>query len=184
MTVLDTNVVAVVLPRIARDLGAASFADVEWVVSTYVLCFAALLLPAGSIADRFGQRKVFLCGIGLQRLGAGISLRRCNRHHRRRDPRSRCLLNWEQAKDCSSTSELSENASTSRCLAPWGGYFVGNVSAPIESTTSLFNESARAWAELLIAKIQFNDIGGSQTYISLTPTSVVSALKFLWRGGL
>jgi MFS family permease len=34
------------------------------VVSTYVLCFAALLLPAGSIADRFGRRKVFLGGIG------------------------------------------------------------------------------------------------------------------------
>jgi MFS family permease len=64
MTVLDTNVVAVVLPTIARDLGA-SFADVEWVVSTYVLCFATLLLPAGSIADRFGRRKVFLGGIGL-----------------------------------------------------------------------------------------------------------------------
>jgi EmrB/QacA subfamily drug resistance transporter len=64
MTVLDTNVVAVVLPTIARDLGA-SFADVEWVVSTYVLCFAAVLLPAGSIADRFGRRKVFLGGIGL-----------------------------------------------------------------------------------------------------------------------
>jgi MFS family permease len=45
MTVLDTNVVAVVLPTIARDLGA-SFADVEWVVSAYVLCFAALLLPS------------------------------------------------------------------------------------------------------------------------------------------
>jgi EmrB/QacA subfamily drug resistance transporter len=64
MTVLDTNVVAVVLPTIARDLGA-SFADVEWVVSTYALCFAALLLPAGSIADHFGRRKVFLGGIGL-----------------------------------------------------------------------------------------------------------------------
>src|SRR5258707_3882996 len=63
MTVLDTNVVAVVLPTIARDM-SASFADVEWVVSTYVLCFAALLLPAGSIADRFGRRKVFLGGIG------------------------------------------------------------------------------------------------------------------------
>jgi MFS family permease len=64
MTVLDTDVVAVVLPTIARDLGA-SFADVEWVVSTYVLRFAALLLPAGSIADCFGRRKVLLGGIGL-----------------------------------------------------------------------------------------------------------------------
>lgn len=63
MTVLDTNVVAMVLPTIARDFGA-TFAEVEWVISTYVLCFAALLLPAGAIADRFGRRSVFLIGIG------------------------------------------------------------------------------------------------------------------------
>lgn len=64
MTVLDTNIVAIVLPTIARDL-KASFADVEWVVSTYVLCFAALLLPAGAVADRYGRRRVFLTGITL-----------------------------------------------------------------------------------------------------------------------
>lgn len=64
MTVLDTNVVGIVLPTIAKDL-QASFAEVEWVVSTYVLCFAALLLPAGSIADRYGRRRVFLIGIAL-----------------------------------------------------------------------------------------------------------------------
>ncbi len=62
MTVLDTNVVAIVLPTIARDF-QASFAEIEWVISTYVLCFAALLLPAGAIADRFGRRRVFLIGI-------------------------------------------------------------------------------------------------------------------------
>lgn len=62
MTVLDANIVAVVLPGIARDLGA-SFADIEWVVSAYVLCFASLLLPAGAIADRFGRRRVFLFGV-------------------------------------------------------------------------------------------------------------------------
>lgn len=62
MTVLDTNVVGIVLPTIARDLGA-SFADIEWVIGSYVLCFAALLLPAGSIADRLGRRRVFLAGI-------------------------------------------------------------------------------------------------------------------------
>jgi EmrB/QacA subfamily drug resistance transporter len=63
MTVLDTNVVAIVLPAIARDF-RASFADVEWVISSYVLCFASLLLPAGAIADRFGRRRIFLIGIG------------------------------------------------------------------------------------------------------------------------
>jgi EmrB/QacA subfamily drug resistance transporter len=64
MTVLDTNVVGIVLPTIARDLNA-SFADIEWVISAYVLCFAALLLPAGSIADRFGRKRVFIGGIAL-----------------------------------------------------------------------------------------------------------------------
>ncbi|PWK74047.1 MFS transporter [Aminobacter sp. AP02] len=64
MTVLDTNIVAIVLPTIARDLGA-SFADVEWVISAYVLSFASLLLPAGAIADRFGRRTIFLLGIGI-----------------------------------------------------------------------------------------------------------------------
>ncbi len=75
MTVLDTNIVAIVLPAIARDFGA-SFADIEWVISTYVLCFASLLLPAGAIADRFGRRRVFLIGIGafgLTSLACGLA---------------------------------------------------------------------------------------------------------------
>jgi EmrB/QacA subfamily drug resistance transporter len=62
LTVLDTNVVGIVLPTIASDLGAR-FVDIEWVISSYVLCFASLLLPAGVIADRFGRRRVFLGGI-------------------------------------------------------------------------------------------------------------------------
>lgn len=75
MTVLDTNVVGIVLPTIARDLGA-SFAEVEWVISAYVLCFASLLLPAGTIADRFGRKRVFLYGIALfalTSLGCGLA---------------------------------------------------------------------------------------------------------------
>lgn len=64
LIVLDTNIVAVTLPTIARDLGA-NFADIEWVVSAYMLAFAALLLPAGSIADRFGRQKTLLWGLGI-----------------------------------------------------------------------------------------------------------------------
>jgi EmrB/QacA subfamily drug resistance transporter len=64
LIVLDTNIVAVTLPTIARDLGA-NFADIEWVVSAYMLAFAALLLPAGSIADRFGRQKTLLCGLAI-----------------------------------------------------------------------------------------------------------------------
>jgi len=64
LIVLDTNIVAVTLPSIARDLGAG-FADIEWVVSAYMLAFAALLLPAGSIADRFGRKKTLITGLVL-----------------------------------------------------------------------------------------------------------------------
>ncbi|MDR9838231.1 MFS transporter [Herbaspirillum huttiense] len=64
MTVLDTNVVGIILPTVARDLGA-TFSQIEWVVSSYVLCFAALLLPAGAIADRYGRKRVLLAGIAL-----------------------------------------------------------------------------------------------------------------------
>lgn len=64
MTVLDINIVAMVLPSIARGFGA-SFADIQWVVSAYVLFFASLLLPAGAIADRFGRKRTFLAGIGV-----------------------------------------------------------------------------------------------------------------------
>ncbi|MBN3741033.1 MFS transporter, partial [Burkholderia sp. Tr-20355] len=45
LIVLDTNVVAVSLPSIARSFHA-SFADIEWVVSAYMTAFAACLLPA------------------------------------------------------------------------------------------------------------------------------------------
>ncbi|MDB6051034.1 MAG: EmrB/QacA family drug resistance transporter [Pseudomonas sp.] len=64
LIVLDTNIVAVTLPSIARDLGAG-FADIEWVVSAYMLAFAALLLPAGNIADRFGRKRTLISGLVL-----------------------------------------------------------------------------------------------------------------------
>jgi EmrB/QacA subfamily drug resistance transporter len=61
---LDTNIVAVSLPAIARSL-QAGFSDIEWVVSTYMLAFASLLLPAGGIADLFGRRRVLLIGLAV-----------------------------------------------------------------------------------------------------------------------
>lgn len=75
LIVLDTNIVAVTLPRIARDLHA-TFVDIEWVVSAYMLTFAAGLLPAGSVADRFGRKRMLLIGLGifmLASLGCGLA---------------------------------------------------------------------------------------------------------------
>lgn len=64
MIMLDSNIVAVSLSAIARDLNAA-FADIEWVVSAYVLTFAALLMSAGSLADRFGRRRLLIVGLSI-----------------------------------------------------------------------------------------------------------------------
>src|SRR3981081_4451819 len=64
MIMLDTNIVAVALPAIARDLHG-EFVDVEWVVSAYILPFASLLMPAGALADRLGRRKMLLLGLSI-----------------------------------------------------------------------------------------------------------------------
>jgi EmrB/QacA subfamily drug resistance transporter len=62
MLLLDITVVNVALPAIERDLGA-NLADLQWVVDAYALTLAALLLTAGSLADRIGRRRVFLIGL-------------------------------------------------------------------------------------------------------------------------
>jgi EmrB/QacA subfamily drug resistance transporter len=64
LIMLDSNIVAVSLPSIARSLGA-TFADVEWVVSSYIVCFAALLLAAGTAADRHGRKRLMLAGLAI-----------------------------------------------------------------------------------------------------------------------
>src|ERR1700712_5159995 len=61
LVMLDSNIVAVALPTIARSLGA-DFADMQWVITAYVLPFAALLLAAGSFADIVGRRRAALLG--------------------------------------------------------------------------------------------------------------------------
>lgn len=70
LLLLDVTVVNVALPTIAADLDA-SFTEVQWVVDAYALVLAALLLTAGTLADRRGRRQVFVAGLGLF---AGASL--------------------------------------------------------------------------------------------------------------
>jgi MFS family permease len=64
MLLLDITVVNVALPSIRDDLGA-SFTDLQWVVDAYALTLAALVLTAGSLADRLGRRRLFSAGLGI-----------------------------------------------------------------------------------------------------------------------
>jgi EmrB/QacA subfamily drug resistance transporter len=64
MLMLDIAVVNTALPHIARDLHAG-LTGVQWVVDAYTLALATVVLSAGSIADRFGRRRIFIWGMGL-----------------------------------------------------------------------------------------------------------------------
>jgi EmrB/QacA subfamily drug resistance transporter len=75
MLLLDITVVNTALPSIQKDLGA-SFTDVQWVIDAYTLSLAALVLTAGSLADRLGRRAVFATGLGIfaiASLAAGLA---------------------------------------------------------------------------------------------------------------
>ncbi len=61
MLLLDITIVNVALPDIQRDLNA-SLSDLQWVIDAYALTLAALQLTAGSLADRFGRKRLFAIG--------------------------------------------------------------------------------------------------------------------------
>src|SRR6266540_1438956 len=62
MLLLDITVVSVALPSIQRDL-RASLPDLQWVSAAYALVLAVLLLPAATLGDRLGRRRLFLVGL-------------------------------------------------------------------------------------------------------------------------
>ncbi|WP_206504623.1 MFS transporter [Streptomyces chrestomyceticus] len=64
MLLVDVTIVNTALPRIADGLDA-SFTSLQWVMDIYALALAALLMVAGSAADLFGRRKLYLAGLGL-----------------------------------------------------------------------------------------------------------------------
>jgi EmrB/QacA subfamily drug resistance transporter len=64
MIMLDNTVVNVALPSIERDLHI-TISQLEWIVTSYALVFAALLITGGKLADLLGRRKVFVVGLAV-----------------------------------------------------------------------------------------------------------------------
>ena len=75
MTYLDNNIVNVAIPTIQRSLHL-SVSGLEWVVSSYLLTLAGLLLVGGRLADVYGRRRVFQLGLAVftvSSLAAGLA---------------------------------------------------------------------------------------------------------------
>lgn len=75
MDMIDITIVNVALPSIGRDLGASG-TQLEWVVSAYMLAFAATLITAGSFGDLLGRKRILVAGIGVfgaASLAAGLA---------------------------------------------------------------------------------------------------------------
>ncbi len=75
MDLIDITIVNVALPTIRSDL-AASGAQLQWVVSGYMLAFASTLIVSGSFGDVLGRKRVFLVGVaafGAASLAAGLA---------------------------------------------------------------------------------------------------------------
>ncbi|MBN3907308.1 MAG: MFS transporter [Nostoc sp. NMS1] len=60
---LDATVLFVAFPSIQNTFSGVSPAQLSWVLNAYTVFYAALLVPAGRLADRIGRRKVFLSGV-------------------------------------------------------------------------------------------------------------------------
>src|ERR1700739_1450939 len=72
---LDTTIVNVALPSLVRELHASN-SQLQWIVDAFNLLFAASVLAAGSLSDRFGRKGMMLAGLlvfGLASFAGGLT---------------------------------------------------------------------------------------------------------------
>ena len=69
---LDNTILNVALPTLQEDLDASA-SQLQWIVDSYMLVFAAALLTAGALGDRFGRKKALTFGLVVFGLGSGLS---------------------------------------------------------------------------------------------------------------
>ena len=119
---VDNTILNVALPTLVRQLHATS-SDLQWIVDAYAMVFAGLLLVGGSLADRFGRKRLFLIGLTVfagASIGAGLS------------SSVNMLIAWRAAMGAGSAltipSSLSiindvfrDPAERARAIGAWGG---------------------------------------------------------------
>ena len=72
IVVIDNTILNTALPTLARVLHAET-SSLQWITDAYTLCFAALLIPAGALGDRFGRRRSLIVGLTVFALGSAAA---------------------------------------------------------------------------------------------------------------
>ncbi len=72
VVVIDNTILNTALPTLARVLHAGT-SSLQWITDAYTLCFAALLIPAGALGDRYGRRLSLLGGLTVFALGSAAA---------------------------------------------------------------------------------------------------------------
>src|SRR5580693_3537756 len=72
VVVIDNTILNTALPTLARVLHAGT-SSLQWITDAYTLCFAALLIPAGALGDRYGRRLSLLGGLAVFALGSAAA---------------------------------------------------------------------------------------------------------------
>jgi len=69
VVVIDNTILNTALPTLARVLHAGT-SSLQWIADAYTLCFAALLIPAGALGDRYGRKLSLLAGLSVFAIGS------------------------------------------------------------------------------------------------------------------
>jgi len=76
LSAVDLWAVNIAFPALQRDFAPAALSDVAWILNVYTIILAALLIPAGRLADNIGRRALFLAGLalfGVSSLGCAVA---------------------------------------------------------------------------------------------------------------
>ncbi|MDR3002904.1 MAG: MFS transporter [Acidovorax sp.] len=71
LATLDISIVNVALPTLQQALHT-DIAGLQWVVNAYAICLSAFMLSAGPVADRYGHKRAWICGVVLFTIGSAL----------------------------------------------------------------------------------------------------------------
>jgi DHA2 family multidrug resistance protein-like MFS transporter len=168
LVVMSVSGLNVALPTLVRDLGASA-SQLQWIVGAYALVFAALLLTAGAVGDRFGRKGALLGGFAIFAIGALASSAATTANQL---IATRAVMGIGAALIMPATLSIIVSVfppeERSKAISIWAGVAgLGGTLGQITSGTLL---SAFSWPSLFLALLPVAAIAAAAT-VRLVPTS-------------